>query len=137
MEPATSSTNVQKGRTLGQKLQFLGYHVYHQGPSEREKLGHETSGHAVFRSWRVHCVGVHASARREAELLDVGVDDGYFGKDRQRTMPLLLARDRRTQMLAGPAVESKVRDDYSTSFMAAFVPNLEWKRLLTRSDDGP
>ena len=71
------------------------------------------------------------------ELPEVGVDNGYLGKDRRRTMPLLVAKDRRTHMLAGTAVESKRRHDYSTSLMTAFLLSLGWKRFVSRSDGWP
>ena len=38
---------------------------------------------------------------------EVDVDNGYLGEDRQRTLPLLLAKDPRTLMHAGTAVASK------------------------------
>ena len=52
----------------------------------------------------------------EAELPEVRVDCGHFNKDHQITMPLRVAKDRCSQMLAGTAVESKGRDSESTSF---------------------
>ena len=69
--------------------------------------------------------------------MEVGVDCGYLGEDRQRTMPLLAAKDWRTQMIAGTGVESKGRDGYCTSFMTAFLLGLGWKRLIIGSDNAP
>ena len=52
-------------------------------------------------------------------------------------MPLLVAKDRRTKMLPGTAVESQERDDYSTRFMSAFLLSLGRQRLIIRSDNEP
>ena len=58
------------------------------------------------------------------ELPEVDVDNGYLGKDRRRTMPLLVAKDRRTHMLAGTAVESKRRHDYQHQSHDSVSPEL-------------
>ena len=110
-----------------------------QEPSEREKQEHETRGHVVFRKLvRALCgrKGAHASARGRWRRRAAGCR-------RQPRLPRqvspendapLVAKDRRAQMLAGTAVESKGRDDYSTSFMTRFILSLGWKRLVFRSD---
>ena len=130
---ARARTRAQKGRPWVKKTVPRIPHLP-QEPSELEKQEHETSGHTVVRSWCVHYVArkdPHLEAG-EGNLPEVGVDCGYLGKDRQRTMPLLVAKDRRTQMFARTAGDTKERDDYSTNFMRACLLALGWKRLIIR-----
>ena len=112
-------------------------------PSEKEKQEHEASGHAVFRSWCVHCVfgkgrdHPHVEAA-PGELPEVGVDYGYMGREHGKAMPHIVAKCRRSQMLASTAIEKKGRqDDYAASFVVAFILSLGWKRLVMRSDNEP
>ena len=69
------------------------------GPSARQIVEHELTGHAVNRSWCRHCVAskgrTHAHASRdEGELPDIGVDYGFFGRDREDVLPILCVKCR-------------------------------------------
>ena len=57
-------------------------------PSARQIAEHELTGHAVYRSWCRHCVAskgrAHAhSSREEGELPEIGIDYGFFCRDRE------------------------------------------------------
>ena len=97
-----------------------------QPQAQRQKQEHETS-----RTRRVPNAGActvsqdrSACGRRwklKMELPEVRVNYSHLGKDRQRTTPLLVAEDRRTQVRVGTAVEGNGRDDYLTKFMTALL----------------
>ena len=63
-------------------------------PSVRQIVQHELTGHAVYRSWCRHCVAskgraLAPSSREEGELLEIGIDYGFFGRDREDVLPIL------------------------------------------------
>ena len=63
-------------------------------PSARQIAEHELTGHAVYRSWCRHCVAskgrAHAhSSREEGELPEIGIDYGFFGRDKEDVLPIL------------------------------------------------
>ena len=113
---ATSTTRTERAREAITRVEWA------RGPSEVGPCTVSQARGACIRMWK---------------LPEVGVDNGYLGKDRRRTMLPVVAKDRRTKMLARTAVESKGRDDYSTSFMTPFLLSLEWKRFIVRSDNEP
>ena len=62
-------------------------------PCARQIAEHELTGHAVYRSWCRHCVAskgrAHAhSSREEGELLEIGIDYGFFGRDKEDVLPI-------------------------------------------------
>ena len=68
-------------------------------PCARQIAEHELTGHAVCRSWCRHCVAskgrAHAHASRvEGELPEIGVDDGFFGRDREDVLSILCVKCR-------------------------------------------
>ena len=68
-------------------------------PSARQIDEHELTGHAVYRSWCRHCVAskarAHAhSSREEGELPEIGIDYGFFGRDKEDVLPILCAKCR-------------------------------------------
>ena len=68
-------------------------------PSARQIVEHELTGHAVYRSWCRHCVAskgrAHAhSSREEGELPEIGIDYGFFGRDREDVLPILCVKCR-------------------------------------------
>ena len=108
-------------------MEFLGCHVDHKNQTSEKK--HLTRG--TVSQVRGACIHTWKPEEESCQR-DVGVDYGYFGKGRQRT---IVVEVRRTQMFAGTAVESHGRDDYSTSFMTAFLQSLAWQRIIHRSDN--
>ena len=57
-------------------------------PGARQIVEHELTGHGVYRRWCLHCVAskgrAHAHpSREEGELPEIGIDYGFFGRDRE------------------------------------------------------
>ena len=71
-------------------------------PSARRIDEHELTGHAMYRSLCRHCVAskgrAHAlfSSRKEGELLEIGIDYGFFGRDIENVLPFLCVRYRKS-----------------------------------------
>ena len=62
-------------------------------PCARQIAEHELTGHAVYRSWCRHCVAskgrAHAHSSREGgELPEIGIDYGFFGRDKEDVLPI-------------------------------------------------
>ena len=60
--------------------------------SSRQIAEHELTGHAVYRSWCRHCVASKGraqahSSREEGELPEIGIDYGFFGRDKEDVLP--------------------------------------------------
>ena len=82
-------------------------------PSARQIAEHELTGHAVHRSWCRHCVAskgrAHAhSSREDGELPEIGIDYGFFGRNREEVLPIL-CRNRSTGCMGATVVDSKER----------------------------
>ena len=60
-------------------------------PSARQMAEHVLTGHAVCRSWCRHCIASkgRAHAHTSRELPEIGVDYGFFGRDREDVLPIL------------------------------------------------
>ena len=111
-------------------------------PSARQIAEHELTGHAVYRSWCRHCVAskgrAHAhSSREEGELPEIGIDYGFFGRDRGDVLPILCVKCRNssTGCVGATVVDRKRASDYASSFLTAFIKSLGFKRILVRSDN--
>ena len=68
-------------------------------PSARQIAEHELTGHAVYRSWCRHCVASKGraqahSSREEGELPEIGIDYGFFGRDKEDVLPILCVKCR-------------------------------------------
>ena len=110
-------------------------------PSARQIAEHELTGHAVCRSWCRHCVAskgrAHAhSSREEGELPEIGIDYGFFDRDREDALPILCVKCRNssTGCVGATVVDRKGASDYARSFLTAFMKSLGFKRILVRSD---
>ena len=62
-------------------------------PSARQIPEHELTGHAVCRSWCRHSVASKGraqahSSREEGELPEIGIDYGFFGRDKEDVLPI-------------------------------------------------
>ena len=111
-------------------------------PSARQIAEHELTGHAVYRSWCRHCVAskgrAHAhSSREEGELPEIGIDYGFFGRDKEDVLPILCVKCRNssTGCVGATVVDRKGASDYASSFLTAFIKSLGFKRILVRSDN--
>ena len=88
-------------------------------PSARQIAEHELTGHAVYRSWCRHCVAskgrAHAhSSREEGELPEIGIDYGFFGRDKEDVLPILCVKCRNSSWTAMPPL---VRGVVGVSFV--------------------
>ena len=111
-------------------------------PSARQIAEHELTGHAVYRSWCCHCVAskgrAHAhSSREEGELPEIGIDYGFFGRDKEDVLPILCVKCRNssTGCVGATVVDRKRASDYASSFLSAFIKSLGFKRILVKSDN--
>ena len=111
-------------------------------PSARQTAEHELTGDAVYRSWCRHCVAskgrAHAhSSREEGELLEIGIDYGFFGRDREDVLSILCVKCRNSSpgWLGATVVDRNGASDYASSFLTAFIKSLGFKRMLVRSDN--
>ena len=115
--------------------------VFLLNPSARQIAEHELTGHAVYRSWCRQCVAskgrAHAhSSRVEGELLDIGIDYGFFGGG-EDVLPILCVKCRNssTGCVGAAVVDGKGASDYASSFLTAFIKSLGFKRIQVRSDN--
>ena len=106
-------------------------------PSARQIAEHELTGHAVYRSWCRHCVAskgrAHAhSSREDGELPEIGIDYGFFGRDREDVLPILCVKCRNssTGCMGATLVDRKEASGYASSFLTAFI-----KGLITSSNE--
>ena len=79
-----------------------------------------------------HCVPskgrAHAhSSREEGELPEIGIDYGFFGRDKEDVLPILCVKCRNssTGCVGATVVDRKGASDYASSFL----------RILVRSDN--
>ena len=96
------------------------------GPSARQIVEHELTGHAVYRSWCRNCVAskgrAHAhSSREEGALPEIGIDYGFFGRDREDVLPILCVKCRNssTGCVGATVVDRKGASDNVSSFLTA------------------
>ena len=79
-----------------------------------------------------------ARAHSSRELPDIGIDHGFFGRDREDVLPILCVKCRNssTGCSGATVVDRKGASDYVSSFLTAFIKSLGFKRILVRSDNG-
>ena len=111
-------------------------------PSARQIVEHELTEHAVCRSWCRHCVAskgrAHAhSSREDGALPEIGVDYGFFGRDREDVLPILCVKCRNssTGCVGATVVDRKGASDNASTFLTAFIKSLGFKRILVKSDN--
>ena len=85
----------------------------------------------MYRSWCCHCVApkgrAHAhSSREEGELPEIGIDYGFFGRDKEDVLPILCVKCRNssTGCVGARVVDRKGASDYASSFLTAFTKSL-------------
>ena len=93
-------------------------------PSASQIAKHELTGHAVCRSLCRHCVAskgrAHAHSSREGgELPEIGIDYGFFGRDREDVLPILCVtcRNSSTGCVGATVVDRKGASDHASSFL--------------------
>ena len=71
------------------------------------------------------------------ELPEIGIDYGFFGRDKEDVLPILCVKCRNssTGCLGATVVDRKGASDYASSFLTAFIKSLGLKRILVRSDN--
>ena len=111
-------------------------------PSARQIAEHVLTGHAVYRSWCRHCIASRVERmriphERMGELPEIGIDYGFFGRDREDVLPILCVKCRNssTGCMGATVVDRKGASDYASSFLTAFIMSLGFKRILVRSDN--
>ena len=105
-------------------------------PSARQIAEHGLAGHAVCRSWCRHCVAskgrAHGhSSREEGELPEIGIDYGFFRRDREDVLPILCVKCRNSStgcMGATVVDRNELASDYASSFLTAFIKSLGFMR---------
>ena len=82
--------------------------------------------------------GAHAhSSREEGELPEIGIDYGFFGRDREDVLPIprVTCRNSSTGCMGATVVDRKEASDYASSFLTTFINSLGFKGILMRSDN--
>ena len=108
-------------------------------PETQCKTDHRTRvdgtevGVAIASKDRAH---THAS-REEGELPEIGIDYGFFGRDRADVLPILCVKCRNssTGCLGATVVDRKGASDYASSFLTVFIKSLGFKKIWVRSDN--
>ena len=74
---------------------------------------------------------------RKESCLDIGIDYGFFGREREDVLPILCVKCRNssTGCMGATVVDRKGASDYASSFLTAFIKSLGFKRILVRSDN--
>ena len=74
---------------------------------------------------------------RMESCLKIGIDYGFFGRDREDVLPILCVKSRNssTGCLGATVVDRKGASDCASSFLTPFIKSLGFKRILMRSDN--
>ena len=119
-------------------------------PSREEISQHEASGHAVHRTWCVHCTRArgttnpHASdserKRDESALPEIHLDYFFLGKDPVESaeadvMPHLVARDTQTKRVWATSVPQKGVHEFSVHWLSMVIRESGWRKLVLFSDN--
>ncbi|CAE7344151.1 unnamed protein product [Symbiodinium natans] len=115
-------------------------------PTADQIAQHEASGHAVHRSWCVHCqrarkmVNPHYRIRRaelETSLPTLHMDYFFLGKEKQEddVMPHLVVRCDKTQRTWATSLPEKGTHAYNVTWLASVIREAGWKRMCLFSDN--
>ena len=71
----------------------------------------------------------HTLLERKESLPEIGVDYGFFGRDREDMLPILCVKCRNssTGCLGATVVDRKDASDYASSFLTAFIKSLGFR----------
>ena len=97
-------------------------------PSKEEREDHEKT-HLPFRSWCRHCVRgrgkqlPHREGAQEITTDEIHMDFGFLGKEdeAQKTIPILVVKERKSKMLMAAAVPTKTTGSYITKRVVGFL----------------
>ena len=110
-------------------------------PTERERLEHETSGHAVFRSWCDECVKAtgyaqqHRRVDHSQETMNTVVMDYFYMSDDDKARPHLVAQDRKTGMVSATSLDKNgMVDPTGQKLLTHFLELLGYKEVCLKSD---
>ena len=115
-------------------------------PTADQIAQHEASGHAVHRSWCVHCqrarkmINPHYKIRRaelETSLPTLHMDYFFLGKDKQEddVMPHLVVRCDKTNRTWATSLPEKGTHPYSVTWLAGIIREAGWKKMCLFSDN--
>ena len=115
-------------------------------PTADQIAQHEASGHAVHRSWCVHCqrarkmINPHYKVRRaelETSLPTLHMDYFFLGKDKQEddVMPHLVVRCDKTRRTWATSLPEKGTHPYNVTWLAGIIREAGWKKMCLFSDN--
>ena len=96
-------------------------------PSQQDKEEHEAAGHATYRPWCPHCVAgkgqanPHRATTTECEFPELFADYGYMGRDKAKCLPIIIAKDDKTNSYAASCVEKKGANSYAVSYVSSWL----------------
>ena len=118
-----------------------------ENPTSRENQEHEDSGHAVYSSWFVACVGGRGvGGQPRIEILEeererttpiVAFDYGILTQENADTFPIRICRDSRYGQMETTCCERKGPTAYSISFLVGFIKDLGFRRIILKCDNEP
>ena len=110
-------------------------------PTDEERREHESSGHAVFRSWCEQCLQAtgyaqkHTKKDHSGETIPTVSLDYFFLSEEQNARPHLVAIDRKTGMMMATSLEKKgVGDVTGRKLLTRFLELLGHKEVILKSD---
>ena len=115
-------------------------------PTADQIAQHEASGHAVHRSWCVHCQGArkminpHYKIRRaelETSLPTLHMDYFFLGRDKQEddVMSHLVVRCDKTNRTWATSLPEKGTHPYNVTWLAGIIREAGWKKMCLFSDN--
>ena len=115
-------------------------------PSKEEREDHEKT-HLPFRSWCRHCVRgrgkqlPHREGAQETTTDEIHMDFGFLGKEdeAQKTIPILVVKERKSKMLMAAAVPTKTTGSYITKRVVGFLREIGclYSDLIVKTDQEP
>ena len=116
-------------------------------PTAREIAEHEASGHAVHRSWCVHCTRARGNVQShprtdrsgEGELPTLHADYFFLGSNEERDdiMPHLVVRCDKTRRTWATSLPQKGVHPFNTNWFCSIVREAGWKKMILFSDNEP
>ena len=77
-------------------------------------------------AWRRRVERTHTLPERKESCPEIGIDHGFFGRDREDVLPILCVKCRNssTGCVRATVVDRKGASDYASSFLTAFIKSL-------------
>ena len=115
-------------------------------PSKEERAQHEMT-HLPYRSWCRHCVRgrgkqmPHQGGSQETSISEVHMDFAFLGRedDPQKTMAVLVAKERTSKMIMSAAAPRKTTGTYIAKRVAGFLREVGCLHgdMVVKSDQEP